>query len=161
MQRANRDRLDKPQLAQAGTENEEDEASRENYIYMRETGLLWSSTVLAHRLRQPPSNRPVPFSKVYVCDFELDFVSKDDTEVLLRPMRELKELNQSLQADFDSLVTDYEKLQESEYELTQRAEETRKALASEQEQAQLLRARLQESQGHGQAMQDEISQLKA
>jgi len=52
---------------------------RENYIYMKEAGVVFSSTVLNSRLRQPVSTKPVPFSKVYVCDFELDFISKNDT----------------------------------------------------------------------------------
>ena len=62
----------------------------ENYIHMKETGLIFSSSSLSQRLRQPPSRRPVPFSKVYVCDFELDFVSRDDIDILVKPMRELK-----------------------------------------------------------------------
>ena len=70
---------------------------------MKETGLVWSSTVLASRLRQPPSNRPVPFSKVYVCDFELDFVQKDDIEGMLEPMRKLKQRNYNLENELNEL----------------------------------------------------------
>ena len=68
----------------------DDAEARESYIYMREPGILWSSSELASRLKQPPSNRPVPFTKVYVCDFEMDFISKDNTDELLRPIQMLK-----------------------------------------------------------------------
>jgi len=56
----------------------------------------------------------VPFSQVYVCDFELDFISKDDTQVLLRPMQQLRERNAGLQSEFDELVGTLEKTQQSE-----------------------------------------------
>ena len=70
--------------------DDDDGSYKENYLYLKESGLVWSSSVLASRLRQPPSNRAIPFSKVYVCDFELDFVSKDNIDVLIKPMSELK-----------------------------------------------------------------------
>ena len=74
-------------------EDSEDEQAKENYLFMREAGLVFSSAHLATRLRQPKCNRPAAFSKVYVCDFELDFISRDDTEVLLKPMASLRSKN--------------------------------------------------------------------
>lgn len=103
----------------------------ENYIYLKETGLVFSSSVLSQRLRQPPSTKPVPFSKVYVCDFELDFISKDDTDVLFTPIRDLKAKVRDLQEDQNSIVSQYEKIQESESEALMRAQETKRALMSE------------------------------
>ncbi len=88
-----------------------DGSFKENYIYIKESGLLWSSTVLAPRLKQPQSNRPVPYSKAYVCDFELDFISKDDTDVLLAPIRDLKERNDLFQTGFDDIVAELETVQ--------------------------------------------------
>ena len=98
---------------------------------MREPGLLFSSSELATRLRQPRSNYPTPFSQVYVCDFELDFVTRDAADVLLQPIRELKEKNADLQAELDSVVCQLEKTQVSEKEAALRAEETRRALECE------------------------------
>ena len=74
----------------------EEEEVKENYVFMREAGLVFSSANLQSRLRQPKSSKPAAFSKVYVCDFELDFISRDDTEVLLRPMASLRQKNQEL-----------------------------------------------------------------
>ena len=85
LERANRDKFEKPSKPATDVMIDED-SIRENYIYMKEAGVVFSSTDLSSRLRQPLSTRPAPFSKVYVCDFELDFISKDDTEVLLKPM---------------------------------------------------------------------------
>ena len=99
--RANQDRIDKAECSVF--DNDDNDDFKDNYIYMKETGLVWSSTVLASRLRQPPSNRPVPFSKVYVCDFELDFVQKDDIEGIIEPMRKLKQRNYNLQNELNEL----------------------------------------------------------
>ena len=76
-----------------------DSTQHENYIFLKETGLVFSSSVLSYRLRQPPSTKPVPFSQVYVCDFELDFVSKDNTDTLITPIRDLKSKVRELQED--------------------------------------------------------------
>ena len=53
----------------------------------------------------------MPYSKAYVCDFELDFISKDDTDVLLAPIRDLKERNDLLQTGFDDIVAELETVQ--------------------------------------------------
>ena len=96
---------------------EDDGSFKENYIYMKESGLVFSSSVLAQRLKQPLSNRPVPFSRVYVCDFELDFISRENTEALVAPIRDLKEKNEALLTDFHDIVAELEVAQGSVEEL--------------------------------------------
>ena len=73
----------------------------------------------------------MPFSKVYVCDFELDFVSKDAINVLVKPMRELKQRNHYLAGEVEDLTSSLEIVQGQEEEAKLAAEETRKALVSE------------------------------
>lgn len=108
--KANRDRIEKPDDKTA-IGDEDDGSFRENYIHMKEAGLVFSTTQLSQRLRQPHSNRPVPFSKVYVCDFELDFVSKDDIDVFVKPMRELKQRNHYLTSEMEELTNSLETVQ--------------------------------------------------
>ena len=50
--KANRSLIDKPKTEEAMADYN-DGSFKENYIYIRESGLLWSSTVLAPRLKQP------------------------------------------------------------------------------------------------------------
>ena len=118
--RANRDRINKPD---AMTMNDDEEGQfKENYIYLKETGLVFSSSQLAQRLRQPASSRPVPFSKVYVCDFELDFISKDNIDVLIKPMSELKQRNHFLTTEMEELASGLDILQQQETEAREQCE---------------------------------------
>jgi hypothetical protein len=108
--KAMREKFEKPSKLLTDSMIDED-SPRENFIYMKEAGVVFSSASLGSRLRQPASTRPVPFSKVYVCDFELDFISKDDTEVLLKPIQDLKSKNEELRADNYTLADLLEKVQ--------------------------------------------------
>ena len=111
--RANRDRINKPEKL---TMEDDDGSYKENYLYLKDTGLVWSSSVLAPRLRQPASNKPIPFSKVYVCDFELDFISKDDIDVLIKPMSQLKQRNHYLTSEMEDLTSSLDIVQQQEQE---------------------------------------------
>ena len=62
----------------------------------------------------------MPFSKVYVCDFELDFVSKENTALLFKPIQELKEHNASLKNDVDEALNSLEKVQNEKEETQER-----------------------------------------
>ena len=53
----------------------------------------------------------MPFSQVYVCDFELDFVSREDTDALLKPISDLKMKNANLITEFEEVVSTLEKTQ--------------------------------------------------
>lgn len=124
--KANKDRFNSTPSADPNAGLDED-FKRENYIFMEKPGLVFSTCALAARLRQPPRppDKPIPFSTVYVCDFELDFVSRGDTDVLTKPMQQLKAKNDELSRDLDSVVKEVERLQESEFSQLQQVEQTR------------------------------------
>ena len=70
----------------------------------------------------------MPFSQVYVCDFELDFVSREDTDALLKPISDLKMKNANLVTEFEEVVNTLEKTQKSEDVAQEQLRETKKAL---------------------------------
>jgi len=55
---ANKNLIGKTKEPDAIEDVTDDGTFRENYIHLKDTGVIWSSTVLAPRLRQPTSNRP-------------------------------------------------------------------------------------------------------